>query len=143
MILLDAYCLIALVLDEPAAAEVQEFLRSRPVAIPAANLAETVDVLQRVWRIDSSDVRSTLWPLLAGGLEVIPTTSPIAWRGGAIRARCYEPRTREVSLADCILLASAGDGDEVATADPAVAVSANEERVRVVALPDSRGVRPS
>jgi PIN domain nuclease of toxin-antitoxin system len=47
-VLLDAFALIALLRDEPAADEVETILRRGEAAMSAVNLAEALDVLQRV-----------------------------------------------------------------------------------------------
>jgi hypothetical protein len=47
-----------------------------------------------------------------------------------------------VSLGDCFVLATAGPGDAVATADPVVAAVARAEGIGVESLPDSTGRRP-
>lgn len=65
-----------------------------------------------------------------------------ARRSGSLRARYYHRGECDLSLADCILLASAGDGERIATTDPAVATVARAEGIDVVALPDSSGQRP-
>jgi predicted nucleic acid-binding protein len=50
---------------------------------------------------------------------------------------------RELSLADCFLLATASRlGAAVATSDPAVAATARAESLELVGLPDSAGRRP-
>jgi hypothetical protein len=47
-----------------------------------------------------------------------------------------------LSLADCLLLASAEPDDEIATADRAVIEIARKLEVPVIPLLDSRGQRP-
>lgn len=65
----------------------------------------------------------------------------IALRAGAIRDAACRGRQIDVSLADCIAIATAGPGGTVATSDPDLARVAHAEGVNVVALPDSRGRR--
>ena len=141
MILLDAYALIAFVREEPAAAEVEELLREWDTGVTAYNFAEALDVLQRVHRVPEERVRGVIEPLLAGELELVSTGAEEAWRAGALRVRHYRKRVRELSLADCILLAHGRNGDRIATADPAVVAVARAERIETVALPDSSGRR--
>lgn len=139
MTILDSYCLVALVLDEPAASDVQEILRAGSTAIPAVNLAEVIDVLERRENKSESDVRSTLAPLLARAVDVVPVAAEAAWRAAALRSAYYRRDERELSLADCILLACTGREDTVATADPGVIAVARAEGIDVIPLPDSRG----
>lgn len=142
MILLDAYALVAFITDEPAADDVEPLLRSDDVGIGVVNLAEALDVTQRVRRFAREDVRAAIEPLLARRLRLI-THSPIdAWAAADLRVRHYDKRTCAVSTADCFLLASAESGDEIATADPAVATVARAEGVGLIPLPDREGRRP-
>jgi PIN domain nuclease of toxin-antitoxin system len=144
LILLDAYALIALALDEPVAAEVDALLRERAndAAATSANLAEVVDFLVRQANWPEADVQLELTLLLQTTLGVVDLTAETALRAGLLRARHYVRRHCDVSLADCVLLTSAGQGDAVATADPAVASVARAEGIGLVALPDSSGRRP-
>jgi predicted nucleic acid-binding protein len=142
MVVLDAYALVALLAEEPAAAEVEALIRERPTAIPAVNLAESLDVSERGLGAPRGRVRGAVEPLLAGELGVLDCTVRDAWRAASLRAQYYDRRERPLSLADCFLLAAAGDEDEVATADPAVAEVARAEGIGLVALPDGSGIRP-
>jgi predicted nucleic acid-binding protein len=61
----------------------------------------------------------------------------------SLRRRHYDRATRELSLADCFLLAAASRLDaSIATSDPGVASAAREESLELIALPDSTGRRP-
>lgn len=142
MIFLDAYCLVALARDEAAAQEVEELMRSGQTAISAVNLFEVVDFLVRRAGVPQDDVRVQLSHLLGEIVQVIPVTEDEAWRGASLRARHYAKGACEVSLADCVLLASVGEGESIATSDPSVADVARAEDIGVVALPDTRGRRP-
>jgi PIN domain nuclease of toxin-antitoxin system len=139
--LLDAYPLLALLLDEPAAAEVEPLLAAGGTAVPAVQLAELIDLLERRERLPPAEVKSSVGTLLLE-VETRPLAEAEAWRAADLRARYYQRRTRALSLADCLLLASAADGDRIATSDPAVAEVARAEAIPVVALPDSAGRRP-
>ena len=139
MIFLDAYCLVALAKDEPAAAEVEELLRGGETAINSVNLFEVVDFLVRRARAPEDAVRAQLSTLLGEVVRVTPVTEEQAWRGASLRARYYAPNTCEVSLADCVLLASAGEGDSVATSDPSVAAIARAEGIELAVLAYLRG----
>lgn len=142
MTFLDAYALVALLTDEPAAEEVQQLLRDGSTAITVINLAETVDVCQRVYQLPPATVRSGL-ALVVGTVACIDVPSETdAWQAAELRLRYYARRGRELSIADCFLLAAAGPGDAVATSDPAVAKVARSEDIRLIALPDRAGKRP-
>ena len=143
MILLDAYCLVALAREEPAADEVEELLHTGEAAMSSVNLFEAVDFLLRRGGVPEADVRLHLSPLLDDAVQVLPVTEEHAWQGALFRARHYQRGSCEVSLADCVLLASARNGDRVATSDPAIAAIARAEGVDLVALPDTTGRRPT
>ena len=143
MILLDAYALIALARDEPAAEEVDGLLRDTAgAAITSVNLFEVVDYLLRRAGWPEGEVRGGLSPLLSEAVEVLAVEYDAAWRGASLRAAHYSKGTCELSLADCILLASAGAGDRIATPDPSVASIARALGIELVPLPDSLGRRP-
>jgi PIN domain nuclease of toxin-antitoxin system len=142
-VLLDAFALIALLRDEPAADEVETILRRGEAAMSAVNLAEALDVLQRVDGIDRARLDTLTGPLIRESLVLLAVEERTARDGADIRARRYH-RTREpLSLADCLLLAAArGAQAVVATADRPLASAARAEEIEVAALPDSRGRRP-
>lgn len=142
MILLDAYALIAAATGEAAAGEVADLLRAGDCAITTANLAEVYDQLVRRVGLDPDDVEGHVQPLLDHSLVLLALEREQAKRAGLLRARYYRRRTAELSLADCILLASLDEGDMVATADPPLARTARRLDRAVVALPDSRRQRP-
>jgi predicted nucleic acid-binding protein len=142
--LIDAYGLVALVADEEAASEVEALLRTTECRIVAMNLAETVDICQRVHDIPPGDVRGALEPLtLSGKLAVAVSGEQEAWVAAGLRNTHYHRKDCPLSLADCFLLAHAlADGDELATADPDLARVARLEGARVIPLPDRTGKRP-
>ena len=143
MILLDAYALVALLADEPAAAETEKLLRGGGCAAVVVNLAEAVDVSCRVHGLEEEDVRSSLEPLFASAaLTAVSPGEATAWRAARLRVRHYARRARPVSLADCFLVAAAGAGDAIATSDAPLAQVARDESIDVIALPDSTGHRP-
>jgi PIN domain nuclease of toxin-antitoxin system len=143
-LVLDAYALIAYLRGEPAGAEVSDLLRrERPPSISAVNLAEVIDRLVRVDRRSGSEVRSKINFVIAGGMEVEPVWHMDARRAGTLRAQHYVRRSSELSLADCICVATAMKLDAaLATSDPVLARTARAEGVEVIALPDSKGNRP-
>ena len=143
MTLLDSSALVALLLEEPAAAEVDDLLRSGEARISSVNLAETLDVLVRVFRNEIEDVEGRLVPLLVDAVEVIELDEAMARRGAEIRIGYYNPRDMELSLADCLLVGTAAEtSDSIATSDGPLAEVVRREGIELVALPDSFGHRP-
>ncbi len=141
MILLDAYALLALARREEAGDEVEALMRSEPIGMATANLLEVSERLMRLYGWSPSDTSEHLGQLV-GHIRVVALDEGIAWRGALIRARHYRRNTCELSLADCVLLATAEPADSVATSDPAVAAVARAEGIGIVPLPDSSGQRP-
>jgi predicted nucleic acid-binding protein len=139
--LLDANALIALLLGEPAEREVTELLRG-DCAIPAPCLAEVVDQLVRKHGVPERIVPEHLGPLIGESMQVVAVDANIAWLAGEIHAAHYDRKSLALSLADCLLLASAGPEDEIATTDGAVAATARNLGIGLIPLPDSDGRRP-
>ncbi len=139
---LDAQAIVAALIGEPAAAQVELLLRDavdRP-NISAANLAETIDVLMRLWGWAEMDVIEKIDWLVLGGLEVVDVNEARGLLAGEIRARQYHRADRPVSLADCLALATALTlGQRLATSDPALLAAAQSEGCAATVLPDSRG----
>lgn len=142
LILLDAYALIAFVAGGPAQGEVRGLLRQERCGAATANLIEVLDVAKRVRGVQIGRAREVIEPLLADVLTAIPLDLDRAWRAAGLRADHYDRRTCPVSLADCVLVASAADGDCVATSDRHVLEVSNREGVGTLPLPDERGRRP-
>ncbi len=142
MILLDAYALIALAANEPAAVEVERLLREGGSAVTSVNLAEAIDVTQRVRGLPSEDVRSALEPLMGETVRVLPQDEDDAWRAAELRLRHYDRTTSPLSLADCFLLGAAGPDDSIATSDPPLANAARAEAIEILPLADSSGRLP-
>lgn len=141
MTLLDAYALVALLGDEPAAADVEGLLRAGQSAINAINLAEAVDVLYRIHGLPADSVDAALQPMIGAPLAVVPSTEQQAWRAAALRKKYYDRRLRPLSVADCFLLASVAGSDVIATADPVVVEVARAEGLGLAVLADARGRR--
>lgn len=146
MTLFDAQALVAFLVGEPAASEVEARLRDpedRSITC-AASIAEIVDVTTRLMAIDSEAVKERLDWLVAAGLTTIDVDDGIGRVAGDLRARHYDRRDRPVSLGDCLALATAmREGEALATADPPLIAAAREEGVAVVPLADSQGKRPA
>ncbi len=142
MTLLDAYALIALLAGEPAADEVGQLIAGGSTVVAAPNLAETADRLGRVHGIAVQRTRAAVESLeQSTDLHVKATDRAHAWRAAELRVKHYHRTRRPLSLGDCLLLAMATEEDRVATADPHVLATAEEERIRWIALEDSQGLR--
>jgi PIN domain nuclease of toxin-antitoxin system len=133
--LVDAYALVAFLIGGPAAAQVRAILREGDAAIATVNLAEALDVSQRVRGLPISRALELLDPLFDGLVTVRLLDLPVACRAADLRARHYHRATRPISLADAVLLASAGSADRIATADPDVLAVARAEHLGSFALP--------
>lgn len=142
MIILDAYALVALLADEVAAPDVEALLRTGGTGMVIVNLAEALDVTQRVDSISADELRAALDPLLGERIEIVPQFEEASWRAAAIRQDHYGRRARALSLADCFLLAAARDADGIATSDGPVAQAARMLGSDVIPLPNSQGARP-
>ena len=131
---LDAYALIALRLDEPAAEEVERILRGGDAAVTSVNYGEALDRLVRGRRISEPRVRAAFEPLLDSSLRRIDVGFPLVEAAARLRAKHYHRERMPLSLADCICVASAGSDGAVATADEAMLAMAEAEGIRSVVL---------
>jgi predicted nucleic acid-binding protein len=136
--LLDAYALIAFLVGGPATKDVRAILREGDAAVATANLVEVLDVSQRLYGLTIPRALEVLDPLLDGPLATTPLDRSVARRAAELRARHYHRSSRPISLADAVLLASARNGDRIATADPDVLAVAKAEGLRALALPAQR-----
>jgi PIN domain nuclease of toxin-antitoxin system len=134
--LLDAYALIAFLTGGEAMRQVRAILREGDAAVPTVNLVEALDVSQRVRGLPIPRAVEILEPLFEGPLMAVSLDSAVARRAAEIRARHYHRSSRPISLADAVLIASAGRGDRVATADPDVLAVTAAEEIESVALPE-------
>jgi PIN domain nuclease of toxin-antitoxin system len=142
VVALDAYAVVAFLADEPARSEVAKILR-RSCVVSTVNLAESLDVLGRIHGIGQDELRGLVDPLLAEDVRVEAPIDNDAWVVARLRTQYYDRSTRDLSLADCFLLATAERlGASVATADQAVADAARDEALELVALPNRSGTRP-
>jgi predicted nucleic acid-binding protein len=140
--LLDASALLSLLLRQPAAPEVKALLHEGRCAIPAPCLTEVIDLLVRRHGREEKIVVERVGPLLDEAVPVIPTDRRIAWRAGLLHAEYYHRRDAALSLADCVLLASAGASERIASSDRRVLATAEALGIATVALLDSGGRRP-
>ena len=135
MTLLDAYALVAFLAGGPGAREVRSLLRTGSAAIATANLAEALDVAERVYGLRVTRAAEVLEPLMGAPLAPIPLDLARAQRAAELRARHYHRSSRPISLADAILIASAAAGDRIATPDPHVLAVAGAEGIGTLSLP--------
>ena len=131
---LDAFALVALGRNERAAADVEALVRRGNAVVVATNLAEALDVLQRVGGRPLARLRDEFALLLGEAVRVLPTDEKIAWRAAELRGRHYRRRDAQVSLADCIALAAASEGGSIVTADAPLIRAAKAEDISVVEL---------
>lgn len=133
MILLDASALLAHLTGQPRGRAVTALLARGGLGMATVNLAETVDVLSR--RVGRDRAHDALAPLVDGPVaHLISLDAARSWRVGDLRARHYHRTRRPVSLADCSVIACAGDGDAIATLDSMLIEMARDEEVGVVDL---------
>lgn len=132
---LDAFALVALALEEPAADEVETLIRRGDTAVTAINLAEALDQLVRVHQRDIESVRVHFGPLIGEVVALIDFGEPLCWSAVELRARHYDRRHSPLSLADCVALAAAAGGS-LATADRPLMLAARAESVDVITLPE-------
>jgi PIN domain nuclease of toxin-antitoxin system len=142
LILLDANALISFLLDEPGASEVEGLMRSRECGMPAPCVAEVRDLLIRRHAVTEERFLARVGPLADVMVVGLPVDIPLAQWAGDIRAAHYSRKESALSLADCLLLASAENEDEIATADPSVIRIARALDIGVIPLLDSQGRRP-
>lgn len=141
--LLDAFAVIAYLHDDPAGSEVQQLIRAGDCAMATANYTEVVDREVRVHDIPEAQAIEGLSAFIENLVELRPLTEATAVRAGRLRAAHYDRNPSALSLADCILLATAVPGtDRITTSDPAVATVARAEGIDLIPLPDSNGARP-
>jgi predicted nucleic acid-binding protein len=142
LILLDTNALLSFLLDRPAASEVAELLRSRDCGMPVSCVAEVKDRLIRRHAISQEAFLERVEPLVDVAVADLPIDIEVAQWAGEIRAAHYARDGMALSLADCMLLASAEGDDEIATSDAAVIETAGKLGIGTIPLLDSQGRRP-
>ncbi len=140
--ILDAYAVIALLRDEPAADKVQRILEGdgqekRPT-LTAVGVAEVLDHLIRIGGLEEETASLDLAQL--GLLDTAPLDPSVAASAGRLRTRHYHRKRCAISLADCIAAESGrAAGIAVVTSDPHLLDVCHREQIAVVALPDTTG----
>lgn len=137
MTFLDASALIAFVRGEPALEPVMAILRRGSAAMTAANIAEVYDKTSRGADLSHAQVADLIEPLFEGPIFPVVVDSDLARRAGEIRSLHYHRRDCSISLADCVLLAAPGPGDEIATSDTDVLAIAAKLEIKTIELPPS------
>jgi uncharacterized protein with PIN domain len=130
----DSQPLIALLLEEPAAAAVEGLLRAGGTRISTVSIAEVLDVLTRREGLPWDDVELVLAGLLSEALEPVAPDLAAAHRAADVRRRHFDQRALRISLADCFVIATAQPGDRVATGDRVLLDVARAEGLDVVDL---------
>lgn len=140
MTILDAYAVLSLFKDEPAAASVRDLIEAGDASLTALGVSEVVDHLVRIVGVDEEEAVLDLAQL--GLVDPITLDGRLGRTTGLLRARHYHRVRRAVSLADCAAAAVAGDtGRRLATSDPHLLDLCRDEGVPVVVLVDSTGSR--
>ena len=134
MTILDAYALVAFLTGGPAAAQVRVILREGGAAVATVNLAEALYVSERRAGIPVARSMQLLDPLFRGVISEVPLDTRRAHRAAEIRVAHYHRSRRPISLADAILVASAGPEDRIATADSDVLDIAESEQLKTLRL---------
>lgn len=117
MTVLDAYAVIAYLRGEPAAEAVHPLLESGVGVLTAVGLAEVLDHLVRLAKVDEDDAVLDLAQL--GLLDALPVDADTGSAAGRLRARYYHRTRCAVSMADCIAAETArATKRSLATADP-------------------------
>jgi PIN domain nuclease of toxin-antitoxin system len=137
--LLDANALIAVIRGEPAMERVLTILREGSAAMTTVNLAEVYDSVSRKVGLSYEGIADVIDPLLQGPIAPISVDVGLARRAAEIRTSHYHRRHQDLSLADCVLLGAAGDGDRIATADGDVLTVAAKIGIGTIELPPSSG----
>jgi len=138
MTVLDALAVLAALKGEPAAPEVRALIERGGCALTTVGVAEVVDHLVRVVRVEEDDATLDLQD--AGLDRPIELDAASATLAGLLRARHYHHKTRRVSLADCVAAHAARSSNApLATSDRHLLDLCHEEGIEVIALPDSRG----
>ncbi len=139
MTVLDAYAVLALLKNEPAAATVEKLLRRDPrCALTTLGVAEVLDHLIRLAGVDQESAVLDVAQLGLAPPFVIDAY--VATHSALLRARHYHRRHRAVSLADCVAAEVARrNGTAVVTSDPHLLDTCDAEGIAHLALPDTNG----
>ncbi len=138
MTVLDAFAVIALLKGEPAAAPVRRLIDAGGCALTTLGLAEVVDHLARLVGVTDEDAVLDVAQLGLDAPHELDEDTAI--QAAFLRARHYNAKSRQVSLADCAVASTArARRTAVATSDPHLLDLCRDEHIEVIALPDSNG----
>ena len=138
MTVLDSFAVIAYLRDEPAASDVEALLRRKDARLTAFGVAEVLDHLIRVMKIDEEEAALDLAEL--GLLDGLSVDAELGLAAGRLRARYYHRTRCAVSLADCVAAEVARALlEQLATSDPHLLDVCGAEAIRAVVLPASNG----
>jgi predicted nucleic acid-binding protein len=100
--------------------------------------------MARIYRTLPSDTMDAIVLLESGGLQIAVIDADIGTSAGELHAKHYDRKTSQLSMADCVALATAiAFGELLATSDPALSTAAHAEGVTVLGLQDANGRRPA
>jgi predicted nucleic acid-binding protein len=139
MIVLDSFAVLALLKDEPAAAQVQQLVeREGESTLTALGVSEVLDHLVRLAGADEEGAVLDLAQLDLASPP--PVEIEVAVDAGLLRARHYHRSDRVVSLADCVAAETARvQSAQLSSADPHLLDMCRDERIAVLPLPDTSG----
>lgn len=118
---------------------VRSLLREGDTAMTAPNIVEVYDIAARREGLPAGRVAEFVEPLFERTIEQLAADATVARRAAEIRTKHYHRKTRRLSLADVILLASARTGDKIATSDSDVLAVAAKLGIETIELPPSSG----
>jgi len=138
--ILDAYAVLAILKDEPAATEARPLLDGTDSVLTALGVAEVFDHLVRVAGADEDEAALDIAQL--GLFDGISVNSTIGAAAGRLRARRYHRTSCSVSLSDCVAAEVARSRQEpLATSDPHLLDVCHAESIPVIVLTGSTGSR--
>lgn len=139
MVVLDASCVVGLLLGEAGQTDVVAAL-TQECAMSVLNRAEVVDRIARKG-VAAEDVAADLDTL---GIEFVALDADTADRAGKIRALHYHRTERPLSMADCVALATAlALNATLATCDAPLAAIAHANGCEVLPIANSLGIYPN
>ncbi len=138
MTLLDAYAVIGLLAGEPVADDVDVLVRRSDCRMTTLGVAEVIDRMARLYDAEPDEVAVDIATL---GLESpTPLDAATSVLAGRLRAQHYHRTTRAVTIADCVLAATARvTGEPLATSDPHLLGLCHDEGILAIPLPGSDG----
>ena len=136
---LDASCLVGLLLGEPGQPDIVAALTNE-CAMSVLNRAEVIDRISRKGAT-VDDVAADLDTL---GITFIGLDLDTADRAASLRARHYHRTECPLSMADCVALATAlNTGATLATSDSHLATIARANNCAVLPVANSSGAYPA